>query len=755
MKSKIFWKLICPLLIPFGVFSQISISFPTERAVFQRNQNNKGFIQISGSYQPILTSVEARVIPINGGQETPWTTISTNPTGGNFVGKLEAVGGWYRLEVRGINRNNVEAITTVNRVGIGEVFLISGQSNARGVIGETTHPVNQEDRVSCISNFFGNDTDTPPFPTFAQLKDENTLYAPEGYGSWYWGILGAKLVNNLKVPVLFINTSFEGAAIDSWTESILERPATNPFSGLKSKPGYPYNWTQYSLNYYHNLLGIRAILWSQGESDTFINKTAQEYANDLKSVINSTRKTSAKNITWVVSRTSRLGNRTSADVIQGQNITIATAQNVFPGPNLDQITERYDGTHFNTVGLNKAADEWLLFLNDTFFSSSIPFEGTELIKPSIVCSPESELPIQISLNTTNKEIIWTNGLKEPTIFIKSGQLQAEVIDSNRNVTYSPILFFDQNTIPKKPEISVIGSSIICDGETTILRSNYTENNIWSNGALTPQITVTNTTTASVAYTNNYGCQVKSNAVTVLVNPNPTPQVSIIGKPITCSDEDLFLEANLSQGIKWSSGETIPRIKVNQTGNYSLQATNEFGCTVTTPAVSLFVGNNPPKPVIERSSPFSLQVVSSQTSATIEWLSDNSILSGQNERILKITRAAEYAAKASQTYLVNTTTPLICISETSNSVRISEEDINRYLVVFPIPINGPTFSIEIREPQQNVQARLYSPLGQLIRTYQIPDFSQLKSFSAVGIPKGEYFLQIKNQNIDITKRILIE
>ena len=192
MKSKIFWKLICPLLIPFGVFSQISISFPTERAVFQRNQNNKGFIQISGSYQPTLTSVEARAIPINGGQETPWITISTNPTGGNFIGKLEVVGGWYRLEVRGINLNKIEAITAINRIGVGEVFLISGQSNARGVIGEITHPVNQEDRVSCISNFFANDTNTPPFPTFAQLKDGNTLYAPEGYGSWSWGILAAK-----------------------------------------------------------------------------------------------------------------------------------------------------------------------------------------------------------------------------------------------------------------------------------------------------------------------------------------------------------------------------------------------------------------------------------------------------------------------------------------------------------------------------------------------------------------------------------
>ena len=187
----------------------------------------------------------------------------------------------------------------------------------------------------------------------------------------------------------------------------------------------------------------------------------------------------------------------------------------------------------------------------------------------------------------------------------------------------------------------------------------------------------------------------------------------------------------------------------------MQATNEFGCTTTTPAISLFVGDTPQKPIIERTSPFSLQVVSLPVNSNIEWLSNNSILAGQNTRQLKISQAAEYTANASRTYLINTINPLICISETSNAIRISEEEMNRYLVVFPIPINGPTFSIEIREPQQNVQARLYSPLGQLIRTYQIPDFSQLKSFSAVGIPKGEYFLQIKNQNIDITKRILIE
>lgn len=754
MKSKIFWKLICSLLIPFGVFSQISISFPTERAVFQRNQNNKGFIQISGSYQPILTRVEARVIPINGGQETSWTTISAKPTGGNFVGKLEVTAGWYRLEVRGMKNESIEAITTVNRVGVGEVFLVSGQSNARGVLGETTHPVNLEDRVSCITNFFANDTDTPPFPTFAQLKDENTFYAPEGYGSWYWGELGAKLAARLNVPILFINTSWEGLAIDAWRESSRGGTAPNPFSGLSAKQGYPYNSTRFALNYYHHLLGIRAILWSQGESDTFINKTAQEYANDLKLVINETRKSSAKNITWVVSRTSRVGNRASADVVQGQNITISTTQNVFPGPNLDQIIDRYDGTHFNTIGLRKAADEWNIFLSDAFFRSSFPFVGTDLVEPTITCSPQSELPIQIALNTDKKDINWSNGLKQNTIFVNSGQLQAEVIDSNRNVTYSPILFFDQNTVPQKPQIALIGSSILCEGETAILRSNYTNDNIWNNGAITPQIEVKTTTTARVSYTNNYGCTVQSDAVTILVNPNPNPQVSIVGKPITCSDEDLFLEANLSEGIKWSNGETLPRIKINQTGNYSLQATNEFGCTVTTPAISLFVGDTPIKPNIERSTPFSLQVVSLQPNSTVEWLSNNSVLTGENKAQLKISKAAEYTAKASRTYLVNTT-PLICLSEISNPIRISEEDINRYLVVFPIPINGSTFSVEMVEPQQNVQAFLYSPLGQLIRTYQIADFSQLRSFSAVGIPKGEYFLQLKNQNIDITKRILIE
>lgn len=754
MKSKIFWKLICSLLIPFGVFSQISISFPTERAVFQRNQNNKGFIQISGSYQPILTRVEARVIPINGGQETPWTTISTNPTGGNFIGKLEVTGGWYRLEVRGLFNERVEGITTINRVGVGEVFLISGQSNARGVIGKTAHPINQDDRVSCITNFFANDTDTPPFPTFAQLKDENTFYAPEGYGSWYWGELGAKLATRLNVPILFINTAWEGLAIDAWRESLLGGTAPNPFSGLRAKPGYPYNSTRYALNYYHHLLGIRAILWSQGESDTFINKSAQEYANDLKLVISETRKSSAKNIAWVVSRTSKVGNRTSPDVIQGQNITISTTQNVFPGPNLDQIEDRYDGTHFNTVGLNKAADEWSIFLNDAFFNSSIPFVGTGFIEPTIKCSIESDVPIQITLNTDKKNINWSNGLKDATIFIKSGQLQAQVVDTNKNVSYSPILFFDQNTIPQKPQISVIGSSILCEGETTTLRSNYSINNVWTSGAITPQIVVSKTTTERVSYTNSYGCTVQSDAVTILVNPKPEPQVSIVGKPVSCSNEDVFLESNLSEGIRWSNGETLSKIKINQTGSYTLQATNEFGCTVTTPSISIFIGDTPGKPTIEKSTPFTLQAVSLQSNSTIEWLSNNGVLTGQNARQLKISQPAEYTAKASRTYLVNSN-PLICISEISNAIQITDEDIARYLVVFPIPVTSTSFSVEIVEPQKNIQALLYSPLGQLIRTYQVADFASLKSFSVVGVPKGEYFLQIKNQNIDITKRILIE
>lgn len=90
------------LILPFTVAAQISITFPNSRIVFQRDNAGNGIIPITGHYSQNIERVEARVIPMVGGQgeQTDWRTIQQSPQGGFYSGSISVRGGWYELQIR-------------------------------------------------------------------------------------------------------------------------------------------------------------------------------------------------------------------------------------------------------------------------------------------------------------------------------------------------------------------------------------------------------------------------------------------------------------------------------------------------------------------------------------------------------------------------------------------------------------------------------------------------------------------------------
>ena len=70
------------LLIPFFALAQVQVSFPTSRAVFQRNKAGQASIRITGYYTSALTRIEARLQARDGqGTSTDWRTIQDNVSG--------------------------------------------------------------------------------------------------------------------------------------------------------------------------------------------------------------------------------------------------------------------------------------------------------------------------------------------------------------------------------------------------------------------------------------------------------------------------------------------------------------------------------------------------------------------------------------------------------------------------------------------------------------------------------------------------
>jgi hypothetical protein len=107
----------------------IHLNSPQPYQIYQRDSNDRADLQIKGTYGGTPTVIEARY---NHGD---WQTIDAAPTDGKFSGIMRAQSaGQGTLEVRFANDTAVKR--RQRYVGIGDVYLVAGQSNAEGRITE-------------------------------------------------------------------------------------------------------------------------------------------------------------------------------------------------------------------------------------------------------------------------------------------------------------------------------------------------------------------------------------------------------------------------------------------------------------------------------------------------------------------------------------------------------------------------------------------------------------------------------------------
>ncbi|MBC7891020.1 MAG: T9SS C-terminal target domain-containing protein, partial [Sphingobacteriaceae bacterium] len=623
-----FWGIGFLVLVSAAAsFSQIQVTFPTDRAVFQRGTNNRGSISIAGSYFDAVDQIQAKVTPIQGGTFKDWTTIQTNPQRGNFLGTLDVAGGWYRLEVRGLRGGaQVGPSASVDHVGMGEVFIVAGQSNAQGVgvDGAPAVPDPADDRVTCVNfeNRGSNSTDYP-FPQFSRMRGSSNL-SPRGQSAWAWGPLGDQLASRLNVPVLFFNAAWSSTQILAWSESAAGRPGPNNFcqspecvaNGQNNYPsGMPYANLRQSLNYYASLLGVRAVLWMQGETDSYpVITSSDDYKQRLKFIIEKSRNDCGKNISWVVSRTSLSYDFNVNQPVTSFQVTNAQAQvvqemgNVFAGPFTDDLqVPRRDKLHFTAddvgfgqTGHQRHAQAWSDALNGDFFANSQPQSPQGLIPTAISCAGTSNY----TLNIAGNEARWSNGQQGNNITVGRGTYYGQVRDGSGNI------FLSQPVLVPQPLINPEGSSEFCQGGNVKLVADSPGPITWSTGATSRDITVTTSGTYKVIFRDQAGCNLES-SLQVTVNPLPDkPRITALSDTVFCQNNlagqpaTVTLRAPGNARFRWTLNGTTNQVSDQRdfttanTGRYTLEVFDGKGCkSVVSDPVGVRVNPNPAKPTI--------------------------------------------------------------------------------------------------------------------------------------------------------------
>ena len=306
-------------------------SLPT-RAVFQRNDVNQAAVPIEGTFTELnVTSIEARAVPRPGfsGAATSWQQIDGAPLGGIFNGSLNTSAGWYDVQVRSMNGATAIQTQTVERIGVGEVFITAGQSNSANHGAPTQQP--SDDRVLALIVAGGN----------WQVANDPQPVAT-GTGGSPWPAMGDQLAERHDVPVGFYSVGWGGTRVDQWL------PGGSLYPRLKSAVEH------FGPN------GVRAILWHQGESDTLAGTSAAVYQQRLESVISQSRTDAGFDVPWGIALVSYISGNFDQDIINGQLATIDDDPLAFQGPNTDLLlgsTWRI-GVHFNAAGLTEHGQQW-------------------------------------------------------------------------------------------------------------------------------------------------------------------------------------------------------------------------------------------------------------------------------------------------------------------------------------------------------------------------------------------------------------
>ncbi len=352
---------LCPLALPAA---ELTLTAPLPHQVVQRSSPGKGIVRLAGELSdevPVKdVAIEARFV--DGKGATGWTRVGGSIAGKKFSGTVEApAGGWWTLEVRVTREGKELALGEVGPVGVGEVFVVAGQSNSANFGEEKLTP-----QTGLVSSFDG--------ATWRPANDPQPGAA--GNGGSFLPPLGDELAAKLGVPIGFVSCGIGGTSVREWLPkgatfpnppTIESRVEKRP-DGLWMSKGAAYE-TFLARMKALGPRGFRAVLWHQGESDANQKDPTRTLPGDLyreylETIISESRLGIGWEVPWFVAQASyHVPGDEGSDEIRAAQASLARDGIALAGPDSDalkgDLRERNgQGVHFSGKGQRAHAAKW-------------------------------------------------------------------------------------------------------------------------------------------------------------------------------------------------------------------------------------------------------------------------------------------------------------------------------------------------------------------------------------------------------------
>ena len=350
---------------PATTTQSLQLSSPLDYQVFQRRTRLSGSIVIRGHAALPATAVEARLVgnSLAGPLSVRWHRIALNPSTGDFHETLATTaGGFYSLEVRVLHRAHAPDTIVVPHVGVGEVFVVSGQSNSTNY-GETPQ-VTETQKVTTFDGSvwrLAND----PQPGVQDNSSKGSFIPP----------FGDALFRRYGVPIGIASVGHGSTSVRQWLPAgipvevmpTMTKFVTRAPDGTLVSDGTLFNGMMTRMQEL-GPHGFRALLWHQGESDSHQPPeheiSAETYRRMLEKIILSTRSQAGWEIPWFVAEVSyHTPEDTSSPPIREAQRGLWQSGIAFEGPDTDTLTSAYrqnngKGIHLNDAGLKAHGLLW-------------------------------------------------------------------------------------------------------------------------------------------------------------------------------------------------------------------------------------------------------------------------------------------------------------------------------------------------------------------------------------------------------------
>jgi hypothetical protein len=340
--------------------TELKLTTPLDYQVVQRNHRGKGNISISGQITAsLLEERHTLEVRIDGGA---WKRTAVRWGNATFTAECELpAGGWYALDVRFVGLQGVVAVASVAHVGIGDVFVVAGQSNSANH-GEERQRV----QSGKVVTFDGSQWRPANDPQPGASGDMGSFMPP----------LGDALVARFGVPIGFVACGIGASSVREWLPAgstfpnpptIESRVRRLPDGSWESKGEAYKMFTSRMSDLGKN--GFRALLWHQGESDANQADTSRTLAGNLyqkylKQLIQQSRKDIGWNVPWFVAQASyHVPGDEGSDDIRKAQAALWKDRTALQGPDSDAVKGSFrdsggKGVHFSGPGLREHAARW-------------------------------------------------------------------------------------------------------------------------------------------------------------------------------------------------------------------------------------------------------------------------------------------------------------------------------------------------------------------------------------------------------------